>query len=315
MSLPQEFIDWITGEQAGQAQPVVGQQEAMTPAQQQALTSFLQYWGQPQGGAYQGTLPGTGALSSLGQTSLAGLEQWVMTMAGGGGGPEMPGQIGAPGVGQAGMQPYQQYLMKTLGEGPEDFEDYFQKAVSDPMMRQYEEEILPGIRREMAPAYWSSERLGMEERSREDLMQALTGERARLAYGAWGAAKDRALDATGLGIQAELGMGGLGQQQFGTQVGQALGFGGLGLQSAMMPGQAALAGLTGADWWQQQTVGGQQSQYAYWLYQQGVPYQQANMILSALGLEPYEPYAMIQPGQPGSTGLGGIYSGQVSYEI
>jgi len=290
-------------------QPVIGMQQTWTPEQMQALQGVLGQFGQFGGAGYPGQLPGQGALPSLGQTSLAGLEQWALMMAQGGGGvPQAPGvgaQVTAPGAG-----PYQQSLQQMLQGGPGDFEEYYQKAVSEPMMRQYEEEILPGIRREMAPAYWGSERLGMEERSREDLMQQLTGKRAELAYGSWEAARNRALSAAGLGIGAE-------QQQFQTQVGQALGFGGLGMQqyglqqqAAMMPGQAMLQGLTGADWQQQQTLLGQQSGYAEWLRQQGIPYQQANVILSALGLEPYEPYAMIQPGMPGGVqSAGGLFSG------
>lgn len=112
-------------------------------------------------------------------TSLAGLEERALALA---------------------TQPTssQQVLAQIFGEGvspdftgatqsglnrfadPELFDELFKTGVTDPALREFNETILPGIGRRFSPSgFFGNERIKADERALEDLLQSLTGERAR----------------------------------------------------------------------------------------------------------------------------------------
>lgn len=210
-----------------------------SPEQQELMKKFAGWAGADAGEpgeAYPGESPYGGDVSQL---SLAGLESMF--------GPE--GLMAGAG----------EKMSDIIKGGPEDFEEYYQKSVYDPMMEQFEEDIIPGIRRGMAPAYWGTERLGMEEQAREDLMQSLVGSRAQMAYGARESALNRSLQAIGMT-----------PQMMGTYAG--------GMEAGARPGT-----------WE----------YSEWLRQEEDPMRKMQMILQALGLSPFETMAAGLPGQAG----------------
>jgi len=148
--------------------------ETLTPEQKALFESYLTQLQQT---------PSTSALQS---TSLAGLEQYATNLVGG---------QGAGGAGGAAGST----LQDILTSGPADFEQYFQEAVYDPAIRQFQEETLPAISRKFAPSgFYSSERLRADERSREDLIQSLTAARAQTGYEAYQSNIENQLAALGL---------------------------------------------------------------------------------------------------------------------
>lgn len=67
------------------------------------------------------------------------------------------------------------------GEFPED---YYQKAIYRPMMKQYQEDIQPQIEEQYAGSggYWGGARAGAVARGYRDLQDTLAAERAKLGY-------------------------------------------------------------------------------------------------------------------------------------
>jgi len=210
-----------------------------SPEQQKLMKKFAGWagedFGEP-GEAYPGGSPYG---SDISQLSLAGLES----------------MFGADGL----MQGAGGKLQDIIKGDPSDFEEYYQKSVYDPMMRQFEEDIIPGIGRQVGSAYWGSERLGQEEKAREDLMQSLVGSRAQMAYGARESALDRSLRAIGMTPEMISGYG-------------------MGAEIGARPGQ-----------WE----------YGEWQRQQDVPMRKMMMILQSLGLSPFETMGVGLPGQAG----------------
>lgn len=92
--------------------------------------------------------------------------------------------------------------------GPSDFLDFFRQTVEKPAMENLEEDMLPAIRSRFAPSgFYSGERLESERTAREDLLDALTRERARTGFEAFESQRNRALDAAStqgsLGVQSQ----------------------------------------------------------------------------------------------------------------
>lgn len=64
-----------------------------------------------------------------------------------------------------------------------DFDEFFRRGVQDPALRQFNEEVLPGIASRTAPSnFFGSERLRAESDAISDLGQFLGEERGRLAF-------------------------------------------------------------------------------------------------------------------------------------
>lgn len=145
----------------------------LTPEQEQLFREFL------------GQLEVTPSTAGLERTSLAGLEQQAMNLVGG-------GPSGAETTAD-------QTLQRQLTQGPAEFDAFFQSAIQDPLVRQFNEEILPQISRKFAPSgFFSSERLRADDRAREDLIQNLVSARAATGFDAFQQAQQNQLTALGL---------------------------------------------------------------------------------------------------------------------
>ena len=108
-------------------------------------------------------------------------------------------------------------LNRLMNADPTAFEEYFQTNVYDPLTEQYEEEIAPQIKSRFAPSgFYSSQRLEAEQNASEDLLDALSRDRARLAYESRESALDRALGAAQAGGQI-----GVGQQANAVRAGSS----------------------------------------------------------------------------------------------
>ena len=145
----------------------------------------------------------------------------------------------------------QDALIKALQGSPQDFEEFFQTNVRDPLLETFREDVQPGIsRRFSASGFRSSDRLQQESLGLEDLLQSLTRGRSELAFRTEESARDRALRAAGIA-------GGVGRQQAGTlidilgagggrrreriqQILQALGIQGTENLATVTPGQPGL---------------------------------------------------------------------------
>ncbi len=146
-----------------------------------------------------GTIEGvqTPPLSSIQETSLAGLEQLTAGIAGGG--------------------TEQQDLLSTgrtaatdiLTRDATDIEDFFRTNIADPSLKFFNEEISPAITSKFAPSgFFSSERLDAEAGSREDLLRFLTQSRESVAL------KGREQDTNAL-LKALTSLGGLRGTELG----------------------------------------------------------------------------------------------------
>lgn len=152
----------------------------VTPEQAASYSKLLEELGGAGGGgqAYGGALGAP--LSSLETTSLAGLEQMAM----------QPNPLYEQG---------NQALSGILSGGPADFDEYFSKTVQEPLMREFEENILPGISRRFAPSgFYSSDRTRSDDLARRDLTEGLGRARADVGYQAFQADKQNKLAALGL---------------------------------------------------------------------------------------------------------------------
>lgn len=171
--------------------------------------------------------------------------------------------VGLQGMfGPEGIFAQQQQTMRGMMEGgkPGVFDASYQEDIVDPMMKTFQQDVLPGLRAEMAPAYWGSQRLGQEEAATEDLLDSLVGQRTGLRE----SALDRAMTASQVGMSPIL-------------------------QAMQMASQMSL--------------GPEMREY-------GMFTDRLQMILAALGLEPYSPYAISQGGTEGA--LSGVLSGLAS---
>lgn len=124
--------------------------------------------------------------STLESTSLAGLEEFAMQLVGG-------GVAGAETAGTA-----RSALEGILTQGPQDFEDFFQKTVQDPALEGFQRDIIPAIRERFAPQFFGGERREAEGRATEDLLTQLTRARAGLAFQTQQAGQQNILAALGL---------------------------------------------------------------------------------------------------------------------
>ncbi len=137
------------------------------------------------GPEFEGQLaPGAGEIERL---SLSALEQQAMNLAN----PE--GDIAQT---ISGAQTAFQDLLST---GPQDIDDFFTKTVQDPLLQNFERDILPSIGRNFGgTSFFGSERQEADSRAREDLLTTLTRTRASTAFGARENDLNRILGALGI---------------------------------------------------------------------------------------------------------------------
>jgi hypothetical protein len=319
--------------------------------------------GGPRQQSYPGELPGAAPLTDLEQQSLAGLEaifggdtilsaqqagleqmmdiderskdidehydeDLLSTQAG------QLTQMMDPAARRASLDRYfdtaalggQQDVLRDIMGGvdrTQEMEDYFRSAVAEPLYEEYEEEIMPAIRREYAPSgFYSGQRLKAEEEAREDLTDALTRSRAELAYRDRQQGIQDALTAAGMlpeslrtglegyATQGQLGLEAAGMvpsnlrtglQRYQTEIDPVLQALGLAPQSF----ETEVSGLTSAleagaiPRRREETQIG--AEYEEWLRTQQSEYDQwINQLMQALQLRGKEGYAT---GVPGRTGL------------
>ena len=155
----------------------------LTPEQQALLQQMIEQLG---GGA---DLAGGNFLSEAENTSLAGLEERAMLRATGG--------I---------EQESNEALMELIsGRGsPGDFTDFFETNVRDPAVRDFRENIQPGISRQFGgSSFFGSERAKADRDASDDLISSLTQSRSKLAFDERTAASDRLMKAIGLAPQLD----------------------------------------------------------------------------------------------------------------
>jgi len=160
------------------SQANISQHPTLTPEQQEALKALLAALGEPDATEQLGS-----GLEFASLEALSDLSRQLTTGQG----------VGAT------LQAANTALQRALDPRGEDFEQFFQDAVFRPMMQQFQEDILPTLsNRFAASGFHSSDRLRQEERATEDLLEALTGKRAELAFTARENALTRALQAAQL---------------------------------------------------------------------------------------------------------------------
>lgn len=189
-------------------QPRFGEYPTLTRQQQSILSELMRGRGTAQFGGR--------AMAPVGVSPIRGLPT-----------AERPtyAPIGLPGAGERGAA-----LSRMMGVSPEE-ERLAIERMAQPAMRQFREEILPGIRGGAAATgtMWSTMRAGEEARAGAGLSERLAGmgEQYRMAR------RGQAMQAAGLGAQEALGGAQLGMQQYGTQMQQAM-------LTQQLGGQAAL---------------------------------------------------------------------------
>ena len=84
----------------------------------------------------------------------------------------------AGGEGDAG-----EFLRKIFDQPATDFDEFFRTNVQDPLLSQFQEDILPGISRSQGPSgFFSGDRRALDQRAQDELLQQLTRSRSDLAF-------------------------------------------------------------------------------------------------------------------------------------
>lgn len=241
----------------------------VTPEQAAAYSELLSSLSGGGGGAtpYPGALGVD--LSNLEKTSLSGLEQYAMDLVSGG-------------AGQT-LDKSNQALGDILSSGPADIEDYFSKVVQEPLLRNFEEDVLPRIGRRFAPNdFYSSDRVRSEDLARRELGTSLATSRADVAFKARQDAIQNKLAALGLAPGIAGARGAL--------LGQTL-------EAGKVPREAALTN--------------QALSYDEFIRQQQEKQDKIKALIAALGIPQFE---NIGVSKGGSTGiLSGLASGVGSF--
>lgn len=205
----------------------ISQLPTLTPEQQQQLKKLLGGLGLPSDQEILGEKIETSSLQGL-----EGLSE-SLTMEGG-----LFGETSSA-------------LIEALQGGAQDFDEFFQTNVKDPLLETFREDIQPDLsRRFAASGFRSSDRLQQESRATEDLLQALTRGRSELAFRTEESARDRSIRAAGIAGPAGrsqagtlidiLGAGGGRRRERIQQLLAALGIQGTENLAAVTPGQPGL---------------------------------------------------------------------------
>lgn len=75
-------------------------------------------------------------------------------------------------------------LLQQLTGGPQDINQFFQDTVQDPLLQNFQEDILPGISRQYASNFFSSDRQNADARAQEELLRQLTQARSGFSFNA-----------------------------------------------------------------------------------------------------------------------------------
>jgi len=280
----------------GGSRPTTGQVPRYTPEQMElgrVLWNYLRKRPPAPDVAYPGEL--VADLTQGEMRSLADLENWARSIAGARmAAPEEPGMIRIPEAGKlvprkdkqgytilpypgptggaGGLQARTvNALARALSGEPESFEEYYQRAVQEPMLEEFERTIMPAVSKKYAPSgYWSSERVRSEERTRRDLLNALTRARSELAYKARESALERRLKAASLAPEL-----------------------------IVLPGKALMSLLEAQALPRKVEQAKRTAAYQEWLRQQAGIDKRIKQMISALGLTPYETYAVAPTSRPG----------------
>ena len=141
----------------------------LTPEQEELLKLIIGQVTEAQGESPFGLTP-----SQIELSSLSGLEQLTGQVPLGG----TPGGEAASGAGVAGLDA----LRDIFQTGPQDIDDFFTQTIEKPALESFREDIIPDIRTRFAPQFFGGERREAEGRASEDLIDALTRERARVGF-------------------------------------------------------------------------------------------------------------------------------------
>lgn len=151
----------------------------LSPEQDALMKNLISYFGKTPENAAEPSQPlDVAGLSGLQSTSLQALEQQAMQAA----------QFGTGG------QQASDILKGIATQGPQNIDQYFTKTVQDPALRDFQD-VLNGISRKNAGTYFSGERVKADQLAQRDLIEALTTERARVAFEARQQDLDRAVQA------------------------------------------------------------------------------------------------------------------------
>jgi len=177
-------------------------QSTLTPEQQEALKKLLAQLTGDQG--IGGDVPAFGGDLNIGQSGTT--QNLLAELIGG------TGRTGAT----------DDIISQFLTGDPTDVESLFKESIQEPLIRTFQDEILPSIDRRFASSgFFGSERGKSVERSTEDLLQTLVGEKSKAVFGAEEAAKGRALQALSPSLNFSSGVtrqiGDIGSQETGLE--------------------------------------------------------------------------------------------------
>jgi len=201
---------------------------------------------------YTGRL--TAGLSDLEQQALGGISSFVQQFAG-----------------SPIRQRVQETLLDLMQGVPTDFANYFTQSVERPLLRTFEEQVIPQINRRFGgTAFYSSERATAQDRAMRELAQALASARAEMAFRARESALQRALQAARLAPDVQV---------------QELSVLQNALQAGAVPRQVEQAGLT--------------AEYQEFQRRIAERNERIRQALAVLGIRPFENIAVVTPGQTG----------------
>lgn len=240
----------------------VSSRPTLTPEQKRRLDELLGGLNLP-GDIGEAVVPFEGQLSAglqpIQQTSLAALEQMALNLASGG------SPTGSGLQGQA-----ETALGGLLTEGPTDFEDFFKTNVEAPLLKSFEEEVVPRLQATQARNFFSTGRERAQDRGQEQLLNTLGRERSSLAFQTREADRNRRLQALGL-VDSITGL----------PINQAAQL----LAVGEIPRSIEQAGLS--------------AEYAEFIRQQQQRSERVQQLLQAIGLPAFENIAQVTGGSSG----------------
>lgn len=103
-------------------------------------------------------------------------------------------------------------IARMLEGNPQGFEEFYRTNISQPAIREFQEEILPGLDRRFAGQSFSTDRGTVAQRATDDLSENLLASRSKLAFDTQQQALDRAMQALGMSGQLATSQGQLSEQ-------------------------------------------------------------------------------------------------------
>lgn len=175
-----------------------------------------------------------------------------------------------------------QALLEQLTQGPQQFEEFFDKTIREPLVKQFNEEIFPSLTASFSKNFFGSGQRQATARREEDLTEALATEFARLGFESRESNLERKLRASELVNQGA-----------GSPTGELVNLFGAGQQAT---------GLA------ERNIDRQFQNYLAQLQQRN---EQVSQIISAIGIPALENIVINDPGSEGLLGgfLGGFGQG------